>query len=258
MTDALWFLFSPPAIALLALAGAVWVFRRPGSRAAPRFLLVVSVSYTALSIYGISYQFERALAWGYQPLTAADVPQGRIAVVILGSGSFTTRNWDQEEYVVVDFDAAERVLEAARLYRMLGPAWIISSGGKAHANDPARPTAVAMEKALEALGIPPQRILTETQSRNTFEEAELLGPVLKELGAEHVVLVTSARHMRRALGAFRAAGVTVIPAIARNSYVDRPWADWWVPSSKGLSEASLVAHEFGGIAAYLATGRYRF
>jgi uncharacterized SAM-binding protein YcdF (DUF218 family) len=63
--------------------------------------------------------------------------------------------------------------------------------------------------------------------------------------------------MRRSVGTFRAAGVEVIPAIARNSFVDQPWTERWLPGDSGLWETREVLHEAVGLTAYFGRGWYR-
>jgi uncharacterized SAM-binding protein YcdF (DUF218 family) len=258
VTALLSFGFSVAGIISLFAAGAVWIIIRPRSRLAPRALLVLALAYLAISTFGVSFQVERLLTRGYRPLAAADVPKGRIAIVVLGSGSFTTRNWDRVAYTTVDLAASERVLEAARVYRFTGAQWVISSGGSPNPNDRNQPSGLAMRKALIDLGVPPSAILVETESRNTHDESLIVGDMLKKVGAEHAILVTSARHMRRSVGTFRAAGVEVIPAIARNWLLDRPRSDRWLPSADGLWEARDVTHEEFGLTAYFGRGWYSF
>lgn len=257
MADLFAYAFSPPAIAWLLAAGALWLCLRPGSRLVPRLLLTIAVLYLAFSIFAVSFQLERLLAWGYRPLTAADVPPGRRVIVVLGSGSFTARSWDGGKYTTVDFGAAERVLEAARVYRLVGGEAVISSGGSPQRDDPDEPTGLAMRDALVELGIPASRVLVETDSRNTHDESLIVASMVKTIGAEQIVLVTSARHMRRSVGTFKAAGVAVIPAIARNSIVDQPWPERWLPRDIGLWETREVLHEYLGLAAYFGRGWYR-
>jgi uncharacterized SAM-binding protein YcdF (DUF218 family) len=257
VADLFAYAFSPAGIAWLLAGGALWLWLRPGSRLAPRLLLTVAVLYLAFSIFAVSFQFERLLVWGYQPLRPADVPAGRRVIVVLGSGSFTTRSWDGGKLTSVDLGAAERVLEAARVYRLVGADAVISSGGSPRRDDPDEPTGLAMRTALIDLGIPESRIRVETDSRNTHDEALIVAGMLKTLGAEQTILVTAARHMRRSVGTFKAAGVEVIPAIARNSFVDKPWTERWLPRDVGLWETREVAHEYLGLVAYLARGWYR-
>ena len=92
---------------------------------------------------------------------------------------------------------------------------MISSGGKVRAEQFAPATGAAMSRLLEQLGVPAERVLAETTSRNTREEAIMVASMLPKLNVERLVLVTSHDHMRRSLGAFHAAGLRAIPAIAR-------------------------------------------
>ena len=69
--------------------------------------------------------------------------------------------------------------------------------------------------------------------------------------------MTSARHMRQSVGTFNAAGVAVIPAIARNSMLIRPWPKPGCQRTVGLWETREVAHEYLGLVEYLARGWYR-
>ncbi len=107
------------------------------------------------------------------------------------------------------------------------------------------------------LGVPRDRIIVEANSMTTHHEAVLVKEILRTHPVDHVVLVTSQFHMLRSAGAFRAEGVEVIPAIAREPQgVD----DWWeklIPTDKGMEESGMAAHELAGIVAYAVRGWYR-
>lgn len=258
MTTAVWFLFSSGAVVAFLLVGALWIWRRPHSPNARRFLLLAALVYTALSIYGISYATGRLLLIGLRPLTQSDVPPGRTAIVLLGSGSFTARDWDENRFSIVDRAAASRVLEAARVFRMTDAAWIISSGGLVDPEDRDEPSGLTMRDELVRLKVPASRVLVETKSRNTRDEAVIVRDMLKALDVDHVVLVTSDIHMRRSLGTFRAEGIDAIPAIARQPFEDIPVGGWVIPSEGGLDEAGAVWHEILGLVYYFARGWFRF
>jgi uncharacterized SAM-binding protein YcdF (DUF218 family) len=236
----------------------LWLWARPTSRPALRGLLIVAVVYGCASVHVVSYGFEQLLLGRYRPLTAADVPSGRVAVIVLGAGGFTARDWDNASYSVVGTISAERVREAARVYDLVDPEWVIASGGRLESDEPDSPTGIAMRQALIDQGVVADRILLMTEARNTYEEATALKPLLRRIGADYAVLVTSSVHMRRAMGTFKAGGVSVIPAIARNTSLDSDWSDWWLPSESGLQEAGAIAHEYVGIVEYLALGRFKF
>ena len=58
-------------------------------------------------------------------------------------------------------------------------------------------------------GIEPNRIIRETESHNTFENAAAAARILHPERNQCFILVTSALHMPRAVGSYRAAGFTV-------------------------------------------------
>ncbi len=179
-------------------------------------------------------------------------------VVVLGSGSVTARDWDENRYAVVDHASQMRVIEAARVYRLANPAWVISSGGAyGERFGPASAAGIVMRDDLVTLGVPAERILIEYESGNTRDEAVVIRPMLAKLGIDRVILVTSELHMRRAVGVFRAAGIEAIPAKARGLFDAMPWFRWIVPSHEGLAEGELVMHEVLGIAYYWMRGWYR-
>lgn len=67
---------------------------------------------------------------------------------------------------------------------------------------------------LQDLGVPSQAIALEELSRNTRENAAFTAGLLRARGIDHVLLVTSALHMSRALALFAAQGLQVMPAPA--------------------------------------------
>ena len=74
------------------------------------------------------------------------------------------------------------------------------------------PEAEAMRDLLVEWGVPAEHVLTETASWNTRENAWNAAALIRAHGWTRVLLVTSATHMRRAVDAFRAAGIEVIPS----------------------------------------------
>ena len=240
------------------LIAVVWMQLRARSRAARAYLLCIVALYTAASIYIVPASVGRVLVMGYRPLDRRDVPDGRTAIVLLGSGSYTAEDWRGNRLTVLDRLSTSRVLEAFNASRLIEATWIISSGGLVRPSPHKEPSGETMRRMLIQLGVPASRVLVETKSRNTYDEAVIVGEMLRTLDVQHIVLVTSDIHMRRSVGAFRAVGVPVIPAIARNPSVPEDWVERFLPSDLGLRESSLVAHEILGLVYYGARGRFRF
>jgi uncharacterized SAM-binding protein YcdF (DUF218 family) len=251
------YIFSAGGAVTLLLAFGLWLWKKPGSPLCRRLLLSTALFYMLASTFGVTYNVGRLLSAGLRPFEAGDVQDGAKAVWVLGSGSFTARDWDQRALSIVDPAAATRVLEAYRVFRLVDPQWVITSGGRGRPSNPNEPTALTMKAALVALGVPESRIIADTRPLNTREEVLAAAALLKTLQVRQTILVTSDTHMRRSLGAFSAEGLSVIPAIARHPDMSGEWFEWMIPTGGGLAEGSLVAHEILGIGYYAARGWYK-
>ncbi|MBK8174926.1 MAG: YdcF family protein [Rhodospirillales bacterium] len=88
------------------------------------------------------------------------------------------------------------------------------------------PAEAAMMRDLAlARGVPPERILVEDASRNTFENALFCGQIIRARAWTRVVVVTDAHHLPRALFVFRRLGLPVsgagVPRPAGSSRLER-------------------------------------
>lgn len=257
MSNFIRFVISTSGCACAVLVGVAWLRLRPRSVAPVRYVLGVGLLYLLASVYGVSAVMVNALAAGYRQLEDGDVPAGPTAVVLLGSGSQTVRDWHGGNVTVLDRAGAARTLEAARAFRVAHADWIVSSGGRGTPTTPDQPSGVTMRDLLVQLGVPADRIVVDDQSENTREEAVIVAPLLASLHVTHVVLVTSRAHMLRALGTFRAVGIEPIPAVARELNANETWSDWMMPTERGLGQTSSVVHELVGLGYYAARGWYR-
>lgn len=257
MSSFLGFLFSFTAVVVAFGAGALWLSRRPASRAARCWLIGVTIAFAAASTYAVPYGVSRILVIGYHPVDALIHGSGETAIVVLGSADEVVVDWSGQSLAVLDRSGAARVWEACRVYRVAGDAWVISSGGGVASQPGAHATAATVRDALLACGVPSSRILTEDRAMTTRDQAVLVGPMVRALNADRVVLVTSDIHMRRSVGAFRAAGVAVVPAIARDPFLSASRRKWYLPSPDGFALTERVAHEFAGIGYYAARGWFR-
>jgi uncharacterized SAM-binding protein YcdF (DUF218 family) len=148
-------------------------------------------------------------------------------------------------------DAADRIRFAARLAREYPTVPVLVSGGQVFENGAERSEAQAMADLLVELGVSRDRIVLESQSRTTAENAAFIAQHATD---KRLFLVTSAFHMPRAVGTFRKAGLDVIAAPA----------DWRVEdggplllfsASENLRKVDIAAREYIGLLAYWLTGR---
>lgn len=106
----------------------------------------------------------------------------------------------------------------------------------------------------EELGVPRSRIAIEDKASNTYENAVFTARMLAAERSSAWLLVTSASHMPRALGAFRKAGVNVSPYpvdFVTNDEVR--WTRYSVP--EGTLQWQAAIREYAGQALYLLRGR---
>lgn len=251
------FFFSTTGAVAALLAAGFWLWRHPHSAAARRFLLTAATGYALASVYAVPATVERAFRLGYHEFKVADAPPGPAALVVLGSGANVVKGWDGRLDLMTD-NAAARVLETVRVFHLIDPAIVISSGGRPSPDDESEPSGQNMRDELVRLGIPDSRIIVETQSSNTHDEAIVVTPMLRSRGIEHMVLVTSDSHMLRALGTFRTQGWNAVPAIAPDPKFAGTWSEWLVPSADGLELSRQVSRELLGLPYYVVRGWWRW
>lgn len=152
---------------------------------------------------------------------------------------------------------AERVTETAVLAVRYPQARIFLSGGSGHFGDPGANTESALtKKLLVQLGLPAERIEMEEKSRTTAENARYSLEALKPKPGERWLLVTSASHMPRAVGTFRAVGFDVIPyPVDYRTYGLSAVTIFPESVAEGFELVDTATHEWIGLIGYWLTGK---
>jgi uncharacterized SAM-binding protein YcdF (DUF218 family) len=198
-------------IVALLTPGTILLFVPSVARWGRRWLAALLIFYVALSSEAGAGLLARTLTRHYRPLASAGEAPGAQAVVVLGAGSVNLRAAGKQ-LSLVTVDAGLRVLEAARLFDLLNGPLVIASGGITEHDGAAAPESMAMQRALIDLGVRPDRILLESESKNTRDEAVIIKRMLAERGVTRFVLVTSPLHMGRSMLAFEQQGMHPIPS----------------------------------------------
>src|SRR4051812_18172151 len=158
------------------LAAVVWLFAAPASRGPRRLLIALLAVYLAASVHVVS----RAIGWplrrGFHSFERADAPPPPYAIVVLGAGARTVHG-HSGRIGVLALGGASRVLEAARVFGLLGGPLVVSSGGPPPGLDMFAES-VTMQRALVELGVPADRIVLESESQVTRDEAVLTAQIL--------------------------------------------------------------------------------
>ena len=172
----------------------------------------------------------------YEAFTRSSKPVDYI--IILGNGH--TSNDALPVTSQLQVGSLQRLVEALRIYKIHPEARIITSG---YSGDDPVSNAEKMKQSLVLLGIPEQKIVTESFPKDTEEEAQLISPRVQ---GTNVVLITNADHMPRSMKYFQLQGV--FPIAAPTGYWVRGlndksnWTDY-VPSSRSLEQTTVVWYE---------------
>jgi uncharacterized SAM-binding protein YcdF (DUF218 family) len=253
----LWFLLQPSTlIALLIGYGAILIWTG-WARWGRRF---VSIGAILLLLAGLS-PLGNALILPLEdrfPRANLDVPPPPMGFVVLGGAEDTLVATARR--VPALNEAGDRMVEAAMLARRFPEAKIAFSGGDPGIFYHANTEAEGAEALLTALGVPKDRLILESQSRDTYENAVFLKEELTRQGGlgpgKRWLLITSAYHMPRAMGAFRKAGFDLEPWPV--DYRTRGAEDLTRPFDKvseGLRRVDVASREWVGLLAYWLDGR---
>ncbi len=251
-------MFIPGSVEFLMLGLAIGLVMLYGGRRARergrRWLTYLLFGYVLLAIPSVGLNLEGALARGYaDPIRIEEV--GDVdAILILGGGAVAIR---AEGGTIRGLSEASalRVLEGARLYHALGDPWVVASGGPGESWGAKEPESRALSDALQSLGVPAERILLESESRNTMEQAENMSALFQQRGIRRFLLVTSPPHMRRAVAVFEHAGLDPIPAPApKHSEGASQDIASYVPSSYGLQVSRMALRESFALGYYWVRG----
>jgi uncharacterized SAM-binding protein YcdF (DUF218 family) len=225
--------------------------RRTGAVA---WLAGLAIFYWLISLPAVPSAIERGLGAGYAPLaSAADAGEARHVVVLTGGG--VTLHGLDGTFDILSTAGGYRLLEAERLYRLLGEPTLILSGGPAGREADGTPESLAMKAELTARGIPQDKIWLETESPDTHQQAIHVASLLESEDVETFVLVTSTPHMRRAMGAFAAQGMEPIPSTADPGTTDGARAlSMFLPSAEALARSELAFREVFALIYYALRG----
>jgi uncharacterized SAM-binding protein YcdF (DUF218 family) len=147
-------------------------------------------------------------------------------------------------------------VHAWRLWREGKVAKILVSGGNIPWQPSAAPESVLIGAMLRELGVPPEAILLDEASRNTFENARQSRAIWEAEGFRSGYLVTSAAHMPRALAVFGQAGLPVEPS-PTDFRVRLPLYDGmldFLPDPAALGRTTAAIREMIGLAVYRMRG----
>lgn len=226
----------PSGLLILMAVGFLLVGKR-------RILGVLCIASGFLLLYGmcispVSDALIHPLESRYPPLTDTKNIDARAIVVL--SGGVRDASLPGLEPEPSDF-SLERLVQGVVLYRKLRiPLMLVGGSG-----DPGRPElkeADAMAYTALGLGVPARDIHVENTARDTLESAGAMKRLLK---SSRVILVTSAYHMKRAVGFFKKQGFDVVPAPTGYRAERRRLTGYsFIPRLDNLNSSSAAVSEY--------------
>jgi uncharacterized SAM-binding protein YcdF (DUF218 family) len=252
LSKTFWIVIAPSNLALIAaVVGAILLWTR--WRAMGRWLVSLGiVVLVALAVLPIG-------AWLGWPLenrfaTPDPMPTQVDGIILLGGASNVSQT-RARGFVSVN-EAADRMIAFVDLAQRYPDARLAYTGGTGSLRPEAMREADVARMALRTMGLDVDRVVFERESRNTFENAQNLKPLIEPKAGETWLLIMSALNMPRAAGVFRAADWPVIPYPVDHAYgVEPPGVslDWDLAGR--ANSAQRVLREWIGLVVYRVLGR---
>lgn len=251
LSKILGFLLTPGTLLLLALiVGCSLIWTRGLWRLGRRILSVLALVLLTVTVLPVDDMILSPLENRFP--ANPPIPEHVDGIIVLG-GSIDPYLSAAHHQVVMN-ESSERLVEGARLSRLHPEARLLFTGGSA---DPLRPDmreAPVAQQALIDMGADPAHLLIEDASRNTYENAVFSQRLVQPQKGEVWLLITSAKHMPRAVGVFRSVGWPVVPWPV--DYATGSQARW-VNADKTLTRLGNLSnglHEWAGLLFYRLSG----
>jgi uncharacterized SAM-binding protein YcdF (DUF218 family) len=240
------------SIGLLGVILMATRFAQAGRRLAVTALILIALfGLSPLGNAIILPLEERFPAWD----ASRDASRGAPAGIIALGGALDTVVSPARGEVALN-EAAERMTSIAELARRYPDARIVFTGGSGRIIYDGVSEAELAARLFASFGIAKERIILEDKSRDTLENARFTKALVQPKPGERWLLVTSAHHMPRSIGLFRAEGfpVEAFPV----DYRTRGAIDMLRPFSSvgdGLRRTDTAMREWVGLLVYRMTGR---
>lgn len=231
----------PPASLLLAALLGVWL----ASRKKRGGLALVTLSLMLLwllSCHGTAVWLARHALPQFAPASPASLKAGKVQAIVVLGGGVLPQAPEYGQPQPGSYTAA-RLRYGLWLARQSGLPVAFTGGMGWASSDTQQETEaqVAARVAQQDYGVTLR--WTESQSRDTAENARLLAPLLQRDGVQRIALVTDAWHLPRAVAGFERAGLTVTPAPVGYVLPVQHGLLEWMPSANGLLASQKVLHE---------------
>ncbi|QWE18904.1 YdcF family protein [Polynucleobacter corsicus] len=229
-----------------------------------RFLLLALADLLLVGWLPTSEVFLRALEDSVPKIQLTQMSEADFGGIIILGGAIEGGDIALDRGEVSIYSSAERVTKAFELIRKYPDLPFIFSGFSGRLSPVGMSEADAFKQLVAEQGLPDKNAHYENQSRNTYENAILMKPMILELGARGAkdadappkpwLLITSASHMYRSVKIFQKQGIAVIPVPVDYQTGNRlRWSRFDLED--GVQDWHKVMHDGVGLLVYWITGK---
>ncbi|GAB3500558.1 YdcF family protein [Curvibacter fontanus] len=174
-------------------------------------------------------------------------------VIVLGGALESSYVWEGHQQPALN-GAAERMTAALPLLQRAPQLQLLFTGGEGELLASAMSEAERARRFYATQGVDPRRLVFESASRTTFENAVLSAALPGVEPTRPWLLLTSAWHMPRAMATFEKAGWNVTPWPADyRAGLATPWHEYSL--ARGAAKWHTALHEHLGLLVYRLRGR---
>jgi uncharacterized SAM-binding protein YcdF (DUF218 family) len=217
-------------------------------------LIILSVAWFIL--FSNPYLIHKLTVNWQPPLTQFTTgEQYPVGIVLTGFAGFEFKS--RQGYFTA---ASDRFIQTVKLYQQKRIQKILIAGGSGSLDKRRQQLKEAdfVKEQLMQMNIPEADILTENQSRNTYENAINSKKLLDSLQIKGpFLLITSAMHMRRSSAVFKKAGINFVTYPCNYAAINNPqlFFDAVTPTYKAFESWDNYLKEVVGLWVYKMTGK---
>lgn len=204
LSKLVWLLAEPASLLLSVWVAGCLVLWTPWWRLGRLLVCLAALATTTVALYPVGQQALRPIEDRFPPLVS--LPARVDGILVLGGVIdyyVIGKRGVPSSLLAAGSPRLDAFVELARRYPM---ARHVFTGGSIELIDGKDTEADVVRRIFARIGLDTTRIIFEDQSRNTYENALLSLEKIKPEPEETWLLITSARHMPRAIGTFRKAG----------------------------------------------------
>lgn len=235
--------FDPLSVCLALLIAGLLLLWFTKKQRLGKVLVSIGLVVLVLASYGwFSAPFVRPLESKFPALMQVNTLPEIKWIIVLGGGVAADKSIPAN--IQLSDASLARLIEGVRLHNALPQTRLLLSGG--FTSGPIS-EAEAMEQTASFLGVDKQKMLLDSESKDTEDQARLIKNIV---GNDRFILVTSASHMPRSVALVKKLGLHPIPAPADRRVIQGTGTispRVLFPNSANITMIEMAMHEYLGI-----------